>query len=209
MKKLKEINGLKWREIQQLIFFVTLNNILLVSAVNHDDSAPLWEHNNDTMLLLHPIMEAYMYQFKWQCNLQFNKSLHYAIDNSLCNVIMSSENTLFKVYFNMQIAFPFEFCFHMNEWWMNNESSRFSYRSWSSLMWATWRAWWAGTPTWNTASSWTDAPTSASSTGRRAWTDGWPWSARPGRAGRWAPRPTSSWSPSSRADGWTSRPTAR
>ena len=41
-------------------------------------------------------------KFKWQCNLQFNKSLHYAIDNSLCNLIMSFKNMLFKVYFNMQ-----------------------------------------------------------------------------------------------------------
>ena len=40
-------------------------------------------------------------QFKWKCNLQF-KSLHYAFDNSLCISIMSFENTLFKVYFNMQ-----------------------------------------------------------------------------------------------------------
>ena len=37
------------------------------------------------------------------CNLQFNKSWHYAIDNSLCNLIMQFVNTLFKVYFNMQI----------------------------------------------------------------------------------------------------------
>lgn len=76
-------------------------------------------------------------------------------------------------------------------------------------MWGMWRAWWAVTHTWSTASKWTARPTCGSSITNAASTNGWPWSARRGKEGPSPLRPTSTYSLSSWVDRWMWRHTAR